>query len=132
MTASAHYRQVNPDTGCAVIMVLRRKPRLRCSFCGKTDAQVSRLIAGAKGHICDVCIGVCNRILEATPVSFSGWQSMTDEQLLGSLQPSLATVEATRQVLQAQVDTLRQRGVSWDAIGRSLGVSRQAAWERFS
>jgi len=57
---------------------------------------------------------------------------MTDEQLLDALRPCLATVEATRQVLQTQIDTLRKRGVSWAAIGKSLGVSRQAAWERFS
>jgi biotin operon repressor len=57
---------------------------------------------------------------------------MSDEQLLGALKPCLATVEATRQVLQAQIDALRERGVSWAAIGDSLGVSRQAAWERFS
>jgi biotin operon repressor len=30
------------------------------------------------------------------------------------------------------VDMLRGRKVSWEAIGKSLGVSRQAAWERFS
>jgi ATP-dependent protease Clp ATPase subunit len=114
-------------------MILRqRNRRLRCSFCGKTDAQVSRLIAGSKGYICDTCIGVCNKILEATPSPFAGWQAMTDEQLLDCLGPCLATVEATRHVLQVQIDTLRQRGVSWDAIGKSLGVSRQAAWERFS
>jgi ATP-dependent protease Clp ATPase subunit len=114
-------------------MILRKKKRkLRCSFCGKTDTQVSRLIAGAKGHICDTCIGICNEILKATPSSFAGWQALSDEQLLECLAPSLATVEATRQVLQVQVDALRQRGVSWDAIGKSLGVSRQAAWERFS
>jgi biotin operon repressor len=35
-------------------------------------------------------------------------------------------------VLQTQVETLRQRGISWEAIGGALGVSRQAAWERFS
>jgi biotin operon repressor len=35
-------------------------------------------------------------------------------------------------VLQSQVETLRRRGVSWEAIGSALGVSRQAAWERFS
>jgi len=114
-------------------MILSRKRRtLRCTLCRKTDAQVSRLIAGAKGYICDSCVGVCNKILETTPSSFAGWHAMTDEQLLACLGPSLATVEATRQVLQTQVDTLRQRGVSWDAIGKSLGVSRQAAWERFS
>jgi ClpX C4-type zinc finger len=115
------------------IVVLRvGKPKLRCSFCGKSDAQVSRLLAAAKGFICDVCIGVCNKILEAVPATFAGWPAMTDDELLGYLKPALATVEATRQVLQAQIDELRQRGVSWELIGRSLGVSRQAAWERFS
>ena len=114
-------------------MTLLRKPHaLRCSFCGRSADQVSKLIAGPKVHICDTCIGTCNKILEATPSSFPGWDAMTDEQLLAALRPSLATVEATRQVLQIQVDTLRKRGVSWAAIGESLGISRQAAWERFS
>jgi len=75
---------------------------------------------------------VCNKILEATPATFSGWDAMTDEQLLDSLAPAVATVEATRTVLQTQIDTLRKRGVSWNAIGTVLGMSRQAAWERFS
>jgi biotin operon repressor len=42
-----------------------------------------------------------------------------------------ATVAATRTVLQAQIEELR-RNVSWEAIGKALGISRQAAWERFS
>jgi hypothetical protein len=108
------------------------KRKLKCSFCDKSDAQVSRLLAGAKGYICDICIGVCNKILEATPSAFAGWKAMTDEQLLDYLKPALATVEGTRQALQAQIDELRERGVSWEVIGKSLGVSRQAAWERFS
>ena len=105
---------------------------LRCSFCGKSEKEVSKLIAGHKVHICDVCVGTCNRILEATPQTFAGWDGMTDEQLLGALRPANATIEATRNVLQTQVDTLRRRGVSWADIGAALGVSRQAAWERFS
>lgn len=113
-------------------MLSRKSRRLRCSFCRKSDAQVSKLIAGPKVHICDTCVGACNRILEATPSSFRGWDAMTDEQLLDTLRPCLATVDAMRQVLQAQIDTLRKRGVSWAAIGDSLGVTRQAAWERFS
>ena len=36
----------------------------RCSFCGKTDRQVNRLIAGQEGYICDACVKVCNEILE--------------------------------------------------------------------
>ncbi|MBO0734840.1 MAG: ClpX C4-type zinc finger protein [Methylocapsa sp.] len=109
-----------------------RPRRLRCSFCGKSEKDVSKLIAGPKVHICDVCVGVCNRILEATPHTFAGWDSMTDEQLLGALRPANATVDATRGVLQTQVDTLRKRGISWADIGAALGISRQAAWERFS
>lgn len=36
----------------------------RCSFCGKEQAQVQRLIAGPNGaHICDGCVGLCNDIL---------------------------------------------------------------------
>ena len=110
---------------------LRPRP-LRCSFCGKTDSKVSKLIAGPRVHICDVCVGVCNRILEATPETFSGWDAMTEQQLLDALPPAVATVEATRGILQTQIDTLRNRGISWAAIGTALGISRQAAWERFS
>ena len=77
-------------------------------------------------------MGACNRILEATPAGFAGWDKMTDTALLGSLKTAEATVDATRAVLQAQIDELRKRQVSWDAIGAALGVSRQAAWERFS
>ena len=109
-----------------------RRRGLRCSFCGKTETQVAKLLGGPKVHICDACVGVCNKILEATPATFAGWDAMTDAQLLSSLQPSVATVEATRTVLQTQIDTLRQRGISWSAIGGALGISRQAAWERFS
>ena len=105
---------------------------LRCSFCGKTDSEVSKLIAGPGVHICDVCVGVCDRILEATPETFSGWDAMTNQQLLDALPPTVATAEATRGILPTEIDTLRNRGVSWAAIGTALGISRQAAWERFS
>jgi ATP-dependent protease Clp ATPase subunit len=114
------------------VRLFARRSGLGCSFCGKKAAQVSKLIGGPKVHICDECVGICNRILEATPASFAGWDAMTDDQLLQSLKLAVATVEATRTVLQMQIDTLRKRDVSWSAIGDALGVSRQAAWERFS
>jgi hypothetical protein len=34
--------------------------------------------------------------------------------------------------LHDHVGMLRARGVSWTRIGEALGVSKQAAWERFS
>ena len=113
-------------------MLALLKKTLRCSFCGKTEREVARLLAGPFVHICDVCVGACNKILEATPSTNAGWDKMTNEQLLGSLQTAEATVEATRNVLQTMVEELRRRRLSWEAIGRALGISRQAAWERFS
>ena len=107
--------------------------RLRCSFCGKPEAAVAKLLAGPRRvHICDACVSVCNKILEAVPSGFTGWDSLTDSQLLESLAPAQAAAEGTRNVLQQQVDVLKRRGVSWAAIGSALGISRQAAWERFS
>ncbi|GAB6107918.1 ATP-dependent Clp protease ATP-binding subunit ClpX [Fusibacter bizertensis] len=40
------------------------KPTLKCSFCGKSQEQVKRLIAGPNVYICDECIELCNEILE--------------------------------------------------------------------
>lgn len=38
-------------------------PLLHCSFCGKTQDQVQKLIAGPGIYICDECIHLCNEIL---------------------------------------------------------------------
>ena len=35
-----------------------------CSFCGKTRAEVKKLIAGPGVYICDACVGVCRGVLE--------------------------------------------------------------------
>ena len=37
---------------------------IRCSFCGKTQEAVERIIAGPGVYICNECIGVCNNIIE--------------------------------------------------------------------
>ena len=38
--------------------------KLKCSFCGKTQDQVKKLIAGPEVYICDECVELCNEILE--------------------------------------------------------------------
>ena len=40
------------------------KKQLRCSFCGKSQEQVKRLIAGPGVYICDECIELCSEIIE--------------------------------------------------------------------
>ena len=48
-------------------MVDRRKEdnhgNLQCSFCGKSQKEVKKLIAGPTVYICDECIGLCNDII---------------------------------------------------------------------
>ena len=48
-------------------MVDRRKDdshgNLQCSFCGKSQKEVKKLIAGPTVYICDECIGLCNDII---------------------------------------------------------------------
>jgi ATP-dependent Clp protease ATP-binding subunit ClpX len=55
---------------------------LKCSFCGKSQEQVRKLIAGPGVYICDECVELCNEIL--------------DEELMESRQqkPSLSNVES--------------------------------------
>jgi ATP-dependent Clp protease ATP-binding subunit ClpX len=38
--------------------------RLKCSFCGKSQDQVKKLIAGPGVYICDECVDLCNEILD--------------------------------------------------------------------
>jgi ATP-dependent Clp protease ATP-binding subunit ClpX len=40
------------------------KGQLKCSFCGKAQDQVKKLIAGPGVYICDECIELCNEIIE--------------------------------------------------------------------
>lgn len=40
------------------------KGQLKCSFCGKSQEQVQKLVAGPGVYICDECIELCNEIIE--------------------------------------------------------------------
>ena len=41
-----------------------RSEDLRCSFCGKSQRQVRKLIAGPNVYICDECIEICSEIIQ--------------------------------------------------------------------
>lgn len=51
---------------------------LKCSFCGKTQKQVKKLIAGPGVYICDECIDLCNEIIveELTEANSLGLQEL--------------------------------------------------------
>jgi ATP-dependent Clp protease ATP-binding subunit ClpX len=37
----------------------------QCSFCGRSEEQVKKLIAGAHAFICDECVAMCSEVLTA-------------------------------------------------------------------
>lgn len=45
-------------------MPKKKREDLNCSFCGKTQEEVKKLIAGPNVYICDECIDLCNEILK--------------------------------------------------------------------
>ena len=115
----------------------RASGKLSCSFCGKSQHEVHKLIAGPAVFICGACVELCNGILDQTAgteaeAAWQPWQSLSDTELLASLPGVLAHSEAVRDGLQSRVDELRKREVSWARIGEALTMSRQAAWERFA
>jgi ATP-dependent Clp protease ATP-binding subunit ClpX len=42
----------------------KKTPTLHCSFCGKSQHEVKKLIAGPEAHVCDECIILCSEIMQ--------------------------------------------------------------------
>jgi hypothetical protein len=116
------------------------KPRLLCSFCGKSNLDVHRLIAGPGVYICDECIGLCNQILVAEDAEPSGerygpfknWDDSSDTAMLEEMVRIHSSHDQVDASVTAMVRLLRERDVTWARIGEALGMTRQSAWERFS
>ena len=60
------------------------------------------------------------------------WDEMTDAELLSRLPLIIQSAQQNAEFVNEWVATIRTRNVSWAQIGAVLGVSRQAAWERFA
>lgn len=107
-----------------------------CSFCGEPWSLERRFAGGLGAQICGECIQRYAEIF-STEDNFRkanrpAWDEMSDEELLETLPRIVGTSEQVDQFLHDWVDLIRERGISWQHIGLALGVSRQAAWERFS
>jgi ATP-dependent Clp protease ATP-binding subunit ClpX len=97
---------------------------LKCSFCGKSQKQVKKLIAGPGVYICDECIDLCNEIIEeelteSSEVSFEHLPSpreisaFLDEYVVGQDHAkrilSVAVYNHYRRVQYQQAGTLGRR-----------------------
>ncbi|MFM7545305.1 MAG: ClpX C4-type zinc finger protein, partial [Synechococcales cyanobacterium] len=56
----------------------RYDSHLKCSFCGKSQEQVRKLIAGPGVYICDECVDLCNEILDEEFLDSNSTGSQSD------------------------------------------------------
>ena len=59
-----------------------KRRQLHCSFCGKDESEVAKLVAGPKVYICDACVALASEIMDrsdddarATPQRSASWWS---------------------------------------------------------
>jgi ATP-dependent Clp protease ATP-binding subunit ClpX len=78
---------------------------LKCSFCGKSQKQVKKLIAGPGVYICDECIDLCNEIIE--------------EELSESTESGFGELPKPREIY----DFLDEYVIGQDAAKKSLSVA---------
>lgn len=106
-----------------------------CSFCGVRGTPETRFAGGLGAMMCSDCLEYYHDVFASPEKSRSitrpPWDVMSDEDILGKLPLISTTVTQVDDFLNEWVRLARSRKLSWAEIGTALGVSRQAAWERF-
>lgn len=107
-----------------------------CSFCGIVGRSETRFAGGLGAMMCMDCLEtyyVHSRSADAVePVSTPPWHTMSDTEMLGTLPLISANADQVTRFMGDWIVLLRERHLSWAAIGKAMGISRQAAWERFT
>ena len=114
----------------------RDKDHKFCSFCMTPGVEVTHLSGGHGAWICQDCVvrfrDVFNSQEPHETALLPASRSMSDEEALQVLPQIVASGAQHDGFLHEWVDMLREQGISWHQIGLALGVSRQAAWQRFT
>lgn len=78
---------------------------LCCSFCGKKQAEVQRLIAGPDVYICDECVGLCNDIMAQETVNeeFEDGRLLPPEEIKIMLDEYVIGQEHPKKILSVAV-----------------------------
>ena len=80
--------------------------QLLCSFCGKSQRQVKKLIAGPGVYICDECIDLCNEIIDeelTAPPAFELENLPKPREIYDVLQEYVVGQEAAKRALSVAV-----------------------------
>lgn len=110
-----------------------------CSFCGKPDTTVQRLVAGPGVHICNECVELAVWVVEdaarATPEEAarrrSEYRARPPQDVLPALADMVRSADRIEGELTAWIKRLREQGIDWPTIAGAAGMSVDAARRRF-
>ena len=107
-----------------------------CSFCGVRGTKGAKFAGGLGAMMCVPCVehfhDVFSTEAKTEAVSRPPWESMSDSEVLSTLPLIARNAEQVNDFLTEWVELARSRKSSWAEIGKAMGTSRQAAWERFA
>lgn len=100
---------------------------LKCSFCGKSQKQVKKLIAGPGVYICDECIDLCNEIIEeelteTADVSFDNLPN--PREVRAYLDDYVVGQDEAKKILSVAVYNHYKRIEHQSDAGQSVGKAR--------
>lgn len=110
-----------------------------CSFCGKPNTEVERIVAGPGVFICNECIELARVVVEdaarATPEESrrrrAAYEDPSTEELLTVLPALVKSADRVEAELATSVNRLRARGASWHTIANAAGLSVEGTRHRF-
>ena len=110
-------------------MAGRMEDQYRCSFCGKTQNQVRKLIAGPNNtYICDDCVAICSEIIEEEldyndEAPFNDINLLTPEEMKAFLDDYVIGQDEAKKVLSVAVYNHYKRIMAEQDLGVELQKS---------
>ena len=101
-------------------------PDLSCSFCGKVQEEVQRLIAGPEVYICDECVSLCNEIIAQESVSegFEEGRLLAPQEIKAQLDEYVIGQEQAKKVLSVAVHNHYKRVYYTDSVGEDVEIDK--------
>ena len=92
---------------------------VRCSFCGKTQENVRKIVAGPGVYICDECVDLCNNIIET---------ELYDDEKAGYSLNEMSSVPTPKEIKQILDDYV----IGQDDAKRTLSVAVYNHYKRIA
>ena len=114
------------------------KQLISCTFCGKPQTEVKKIIAGPGVYICNVCVELCVDVIAQVDTAPSTAEPAVPqpsqpapERMLEWLPAMAKTMRSVEGDVATRVAQLRVAGIGWDRIATALGIDEAAAIEQY-